>query len=93
MIIGICQIDILIFEANSLKEKRHVLKSIIERLKSRFNISVSEVDYHELWNRASVGISVVSNEKIYCEMVIDKVIKFIDNDERVEIVSSNKEIL
>lgn len=93
MIIGICQIDILIFEANSLKEKRHVLKSIIERLKSRFNISVSEVDYHELWNRSSIGISVVSNEKIYCEMVIDKVIKFIDNDERVEIVSSNKEIL
>ncbi len=93
MLVGTCQIEILIYEANSLKDKRHVLKSIIERIKTRFNVSVSEVDYHELWNRSMIGIAVVSNSKAMCESVITKIIDFIDNDERVEIINHFMEVL
>ncbi len=93
MMIGSCEIEILIYESNSLKEKRHVIKSIIERIKSKFNASVAEVGYNELWNRSLIGIAVVSNNKNLCDESISKVINFIDNDERVEILSVNKEII
>ncbi len=93
MMIGSCEIEVLIYESNSLKEKRHVIKSIIERIKSKFNASVAEVGYNELWNRSLIGIAVVSNKKILCDESISKIINFIDNDERVEILSVNKEII
>ncbi|MDW5300093.1 MAG: DUF503 domain-containing protein [Sedimentibacter sp.] len=93
MTVGTCEIEILIYESNSLKEKRHVLKSIIERIKVRFNASVAEVDYNDLWNKSMIGIAVVSNSKNLCESAISKIINFIDNDERVEIIRFYKEIL
>ncbi|MGB4439619.1 MAG: DUF503 domain-containing protein [Sedimentibacter sp.] len=93
MAVGTCEIEILIYESNSLKEKRHVLKSIIERIKVRFNASVAEVDYNDLWNKSMIGIAVVSNNKNLCESVISKIINFIDRDERVEIITFYKEIL
>jgi len=92
MIVGTCQIEMLIYESNSLKEKRHVIKSIIERIKSRFNASVAEVDYMDLWNRSVIGVSVVSNSKTLCESSIAKIIYFIDNDERVEIINHIMEV-
>lgn len=92
MIVGTCQIEMLIYGSNSLKEKRHVIKSIIERIKSRFNASVAEVDYMDLWNRSVIGVSVVSNSKTLCESSIAKIIDFIDNDERVEIINHIMEV-
>lgn len=92
MIVGTCEIELIIYEANSLKEKRHVIKSIIERIKSRFNASAAEVDYNDLWNRSVIGVAVVSNKKSLCESMILKIIDFIDNDERVEIINRYMEV-
>jgi uncharacterized protein YlxP (DUF503 family) len=93
MIVCSCEIEILIYEANSLKEKRHVVKSLIERIKSKFNASVAEVGYNELWNRSMLGIAVVSNNKKMCDASITRIISFIDNDERVEIINCYREII
>jgi uncharacterized protein YlxP (DUF503 family) len=93
MIVCSCEIEILIYEANSLKEKRHVVKSLIERIKSKFNASVSEVGYNELWNRSMLGIAVVSNNKKMCDASITRIISFIDSDERVEIINCYREII
>lgn len=92
MFVGTCEIEIIIYESNSLKEKRHVVKSIIERIKSRYNVSVSEVGHNELWNRAIVGIAVVSNSKLLCETSIANVMDFLDNDERIEVINHFKEV-
>lgn len=92
MMIGSCEIEILIYESNSLKEKRQVIKSIIERIKSKFNASVAEVGFNDLWNRSLIGFAVVSNNKSLCEESIGKIISFVDNDERVEILNCYKEI-
>lgn len=93
MMIGSCEIEILIYESNSLKEKRQVIKSIIERIKSKFNASVAEVGFNELWNKSLIGIAVVSNNKSLCDASISRIISFIDNDERVEIINCYKEII
>lgn len=93
MIVCSCEIEVLIYESNSLKEKRQVVKSIIDRIKSKFNVSVAEVGFNELWNRSLIGIAVVSNNKSLCDASITKIVSFIDNDERVEILSCYKEII
>lgn len=93
MIVGTCEVELLIFESNSLKEKRHVIKSIIERIKSRFNVSVAEIDFLNLWNRSLIGMAVVSNNKVLCQSILNKIIDFIDNDERVEILNHYMEVL
>ncbi len=93
MIIGSCTLKLVIFEANSLKDKRRVLKSIIERIKSRFNVSIAEVDLNDKWQSAVIGIACVSNDSKYAQSIISKIIKFIDEDGRVEIIEENIEIL
>ena len=85
-------ISLTIYDALSLKDKRMVIKSLIERIKSRFNVSICEASDNDKWQVSNLGISFVSNESKYNEKIIEKIINFIDNDERVEITSIEKEM-
>lgn len=85
-------INLTIYDALSLKDKRMVIKSLIERIKSRFNVSICEASDNDKWQVSNLGISFVSNESKYNEKIIEKIINFIDNDERVEITSIEKEM-
>ena len=93
MIIGACRIELHIFESYSLKDKRHVVKSLLERLKSRYNISVAEIDNLDSWQTALIGFACVSNKTKHVQSVINNVIHFIDNDGRLEIIRQDIEIL
>ncbi|MGM0396049.1 MAG: DUF503 domain-containing protein [Bacillota bacterium] len=93
MIIGACTLEIHIYEVYSLKEKRQVIKSILGRLQSRFNISVAEVDNFDIWQTAVIGFACVSNESAHVRSTIDNVIRFVDSDGRVEITAHEVEIL
>lgn len=92
MFVGMCRLDLLLSECNSLKDKRQVIRSLIERLKSRFNISIAEVGYLDLLIRSEIGFAVVSNETRHLESLMGKVVNFIEFDGRVQIVSIHKEI-
>lgn len=93
MIIGSCELKLQIFEANSLKEKRHTTKSLIGRLKVRFNISIAEVGLNDSWKTTMIGFACVTNDSQHAQEIISKVIQFIDGDSRVEIVDYNIELL
>ncbi len=93
MFIGACTLRIQLFETHSLKEKRQILRSIIERCKNRFNISVAEVGLFDSWQVSEIGFACVSSEKLHADKVIRNVIRFIDGDGRVEITSHDVEIL
>ncbi len=82
MVIGTAKIYLHIDEAFSLKEKRHVVKSIIERLRSRFNASVSEIDMNDKWKSALIGAACVSNETAHADRMISEIINFVENDGR-----------
>ena len=60
MLVALCRFDLRIPGCSSLKEKRHVLKTLIASLRSKFNVSVAEVDHHELWQRTTLAVSSVS---------------------------------
>ena len=93
MIIGACSLKLNIYESNSLKEKRHIIKSIIGKLQSRFNISIAEVDLNDSWKSSIIGFACVTNDTQHANQVISNVMRFIDGDSRVEIVEYNIEIL
>lgn len=94
MVIGILRIDLYMVGNRSLKDKRQTLKSLIHRAKSKFNnISIAEVDSNDLWNKATIGISVVSNEKRYVNSMLDRVTEFIDSSGIVQLGERELEII
>ncbi|NLV88868.1 MAG: DUF503 domain-containing protein [Tissierellia bacterium] len=93
MIIGACELKLLIYGSNSLKDKRQVIKSILGRIKSRFNVSIAEVDLNGSWQTAIIGFSCVSNNTKHSHQILTNVIKFIEEDSRVEIIEKKIEIL
>ena len=82
MIIGIMTAHISIPGATSLKDKRSVVKSLIGRLKSRFNISISEVDEQDNRGRAVIGIAIVCNDSRFIDQQFDSIIEFMRFDGR-----------
>lgn len=93
MIIGICTCEIYIFNANSLKSKRSVVKSIIEKSKNRFNISIAEVGENDKWQKSIIALSTISNDQRIVEETIEKVINFFDSYSEIEIINIKREIL
>ncbi|WP_210061009.1 DUF503 domain-containing protein [Peptoniphilus stercorisuis] len=93
MIIGSCKLKLRLYSPSSLKEKRMILKSLIERLKNRFNISIAEVSDNDLWQIATIGIAIVSKDRVYADEVINKIINFIDSFDAVEIIDYDIEML
>ena len=88
MIVGIMTIELFIPVSDSLKSKRFAIKSIKERLKNRFNVSISEVDNNDKWQRATLGVAMVSNETKYIESNLSKILNYILCDHRVEVLDS-----
>ena len=94
MNVGVCRVKLRFPENLTLKGKRQVLKSIISRIRSKFNVSVAEVDDHDLWQLATVGICCVSNDKRYTNEVLSKAVDLIVNGRfEVEILDYEIEIL
>lgn len=91
--IGFVRCDCTLYEVQSLKEKRSVVKSITARLKQRFNISVAELEHQDLWQRTTLGIAVVAVSKVRAEQELQKAIKLIDSHEQVEIIQTRFEWL
>ncbi len=80
MILGICQFTIELPEAHSLKDKRRSVKSIIERIQGRFNVSIAEVDSHDLWQTADIGFVCVSNSAAHADEMVQHVMRFVDGN-------------
>lgn len=79
MYIGLLQIEVLL-QAQSLKEKRFVVKGFKDRIRSKFNIAVAETDFNEKWQRSQLSMVVVGNEKKYLEKKLRQVLQHaIDN--------------
>lgn len=93
MIVGICTLKLKLYESNSLKEKRHITKSIIGRIQSRFNVSIAEIGLNDSWQTSIIGFSCVTNDTQHANQIISKVLKFIDGDSRVEIIDYDIEIM
>ena len=71
--IGVLTLEIVLGNAHSLKDKRHVVKSLKDRLRSKFNVAVAEIDYQDLWQRALVAAVTVASDHVPAEKVLQSV--------------------
>ena len=90
MIVGLCEIDLSIPESHSLKDKRQILRSLLDNLRNKFNVSVAEVSENDRWQRAVLGLTLVGSDRRFTESALDEVLRFIRD--HVQVSNEEKEL-
>ncbi|GAV22123.1 DUF503 domain-containing protein [Carboxydothermus pertinax] len=93
MIIGVLTLELYIPQSQSLKEKRMVLKSITEKIKYHYNVSIAEVGNQNLWQRSTLALAAVSLKKDDLEKVFGKIENLIEQNGNVLITERVKEFI
>lgn len=93
MVVGVCTVELLIPESQSLKDKRQVLHSVKDRLRGKFNLSIAEVDGQDLWQKAVLGMACVANDGSHVEQVLEQALNVIKSMPTIELVRVHRELL
>lgn len=79
------KVSFQILDSRSLKDKRSVVKSIINRMKNKYNISIAEIENQDILNQGTIGIGIVGNNRKLCRQVLEHVMKDIEEQYEIEI--------
>ena len=91
---GTCKIELYLPMNQDLKGKRRIVKSLSDQIRSRFNVSVSEIEDNELWQIATIGIAIISNKIIILNRTFDQIFSFIESSNHdLNIISHDTEII
>lgn len=90
--VGVLTIDLAIFDAQSLKDKRRVIQSLKQKLSNRFNISVAEIDHQDTPKRCRLGIAIISNESRFIHMQLDKIVDMIRSSGGPSLIDYKREL-
>ena len=80
MPVGLLTLELHIPDAQSLKDKRQVLRSLKDKLRREFNVAVAELDHHDVWQRSVVGVVTLSNEEKHVQEMLQKVLDAADKN-------------
>jgi uncharacterized protein YlxP (DUF503 family) len=86
MVIGILTVKLHIPHSNSLKSKRMVIKSLKDRLRNRFNVSISEIDCQDKWQLAVIALANISTDKVSIDSLLSKALNFIYDFKEAEVL-------
>jgi len=93
MVVGIASIQLHMSGIHSLKEKRSVVKRVLERTRNSFPVSIAEVGFNDAHDRALIGFSVVSNDSRVAQSIMDKVVDFVEGLYLAEIYKVETELV
>ncbi len=93
MVIGAGKIKFRLFDADSLKGKRKIVKSIIQRIRNNFNVSVAETDFNDSHEWLEIGVSITGNDSRVVNSKLDKLINFVDELGLAMIVETQIELI
>ncbi|APH05216.1 DUF503 domain-containing protein [Bacillus weihaiensis] len=82
--IGYANCEFILYDTQSLKEKRAVLQRVLTRTKQKFNVSVSEIDFQDSWQRTKIGFVAISSSKVQTERELNNTLKFLDSFPEIE---------
>jgi uncharacterized protein len=88
MYVTLLVVDCRIGEGHSLKDKRHILQSLVECLKHKYNIAVAEVEHQDLWQRTKLAIVHVNSDGRNGQAVINRVSESLECDPRLQVIDS-----
>jgi hypothetical protein len=86
MFIGVGRLDLRIPASGSLKSKRHVVKALTGGLRAKFNVAVAEVEHQDLWQRAALGVTCISESAFHAQKMLREIERFVSRDHRVEML-------
>lgn len=92
MFIGVCTIEVHVPESGSLKTKRHSIRSLKDRIRNKFNVSVAEIDDNDLWQKASLAVAAVSNDKSHLNQTLDHVLNMVRSVPEISLLDFHIEI-
>jgi uncharacterized protein YlxP (DUF503 family) len=92
MVVGSLEVRLRVREARSLKDKRQVVRSIVDRLRNGFNVSVAEVDAQDKHQLAVLGIAMVSNEAFHVRTTLQKIVEILRRHPIAEMISHELEV-
>lgn len=90
MIVGTLEIHLRLDGCFSLKDKRQILRSALDRARRDYHVSISEVADNDLWNVATIGVACITNDPVHAEAVLAKVLELFDSNPRVAVEAVNK---
>jgi len=86
MVVGTLRLELHFPASHSLKEKRSIMNHVKERVRTRFNASVAEVGYQDTWQRATLGVAVVSGEGHVPDKVLRDILSLIEREDRLTVL-------
>lgn len=92
MKIGLCVIELYLPGNNSLKGKRQILKSIKDRIRNKFNVSIAEIEANDKWRKTKLGVVTINNESTQVSNILQSVINFVDGSFPAEIIDYQIEL-
>jgi len=93
MNVGILQVELRIGHAQSLKDKRQVVKSVVDRLRASFNVSAAEIDHLDLHQRAMLGFAAVSNDAAHVRGLLQQVLNHLQRHPEAQVIDHQIEVL
>lgn len=93
MVIGLLQVAIRLPESHSLKEKRWIVKSLVTRIRNQFNVSISEIAAQDSWQRATLAASHVGTDRRHTNEILDRLLRFVEEVKKIEVIDSKLELL
>jgi uncharacterized protein len=93
MVVGVGVIELMIHNSSSLKAKRQVVKSILGKVRSKFDLSIAEVADQDKWQRCALGFAVVTTEGGHAHSMMESIIQYVENLYLAEVVNTHIEIV
>jgi uncharacterized protein YlxP (DUF503 family) len=93
MVVGLLRLDVHVPGAQSLKDKRSVVKRLKDQLRERFNVAVAEVDANDTWQRATLGLSTVGEDRACVQGLLSQATEWIRMTRLVELIQVDEEYL
>lgn len=93
MLVGVCHLELRLAQAASLKDKRRIIKSIRDRVRHRFNVSIAEVDHQDNHKLAALALAMVSNGTVPIHRTFGEIMRMLGGYPEVEIIYHHVEIL
>jgi uncharacterized protein len=93
MVVGTLKIEFMLFDNRSLKGKRKVVRSMVDKVKAKFNVSIAEVGANDKWQKIELGISAVGNDRRHIDSSLNHILSFLDALCLAQIVNTEMDII
>lgn len=92
MVVGLLRVELHVPMALSLKDKRSVVKSLKDQIRGRFNVAIAELDANEKWQRASLGVATLGDDRRYVDGCLQQVVEWVRGNRFVELIRVEQEL-